>query len=190
MLMPTAMRFIGSLFLIIPFLSACTAPPDADAIYDSLTNGQAKFIVTMNGTDFYPDESRFKGEVTIAPNAIRMNLFDQFESNVILTLNAENLFVEKPIKRTIQVDNQVAGSVMIGRVRDRKLRTGDGFVMTAGEVTIEALSDQKIVIRLSGKVGNFNTLRDANTWQRLEGLLVYKRPQLIMQGGASRSLLY
>ncbi len=189
--MPTVMRFLSLFALLIPlFFSACTSQPDADTIYASLKNGEAKFIVTMNSAAFYPDDSRFKGEVTLAPNAIRMNLFDQFESNVILTLNSEDLFTKKPVKRSIQADNQVAGSVMIGRVRDRIKRTGDGFLMSAGEVTVESLSDQKIVVRLVGKVGNFNTLRDAQTWQRLEGLLVYKRPQLIMQGGAQKSLLY
>lgn len=184
------MRFILILLLFSPFFTACTSPPDAETIYASLKNGEAKFIVTMNGAAFYPDDSRFKGEVTLAPNAIRMNLFDQFEGNVILTLNSENLFVKKPVKRSIQADNQVAGSVMIGRVRDRLKRTGDGFLMSAGEVTIESLSDQKIVVRLVGKVGNFNTLSDAQTWQRLEGLLIYKRPQLIMQSGVEKSLLY
>ncbi|MBO0938016.1 hypothetical protein J2I47_15780 [Fibrella sp. HMF5335] len=184
------MRFILILLLISPLLSACTTQPDPSTIYDSLKNGEAKFIVTMNGAAFYADDSRFKGEVTIAPTALRMNLFDQFESNVILTLSSEDLFAKRPVKRTIQVDNQVAGSVMIGRIRDRRLRTGDGFLMSAGEVTVESLSEQKIVVRLSGKVGNFNTLRDAQTWKRLDGLLVYKRPQLIMQGGAEKSLLY
>ena len=144
----------------------------------------------MDGDEFYPDDSRFKGEVTVAKNSIRLNLFDQFESNVILSLTDESLFSKRPVQRTIDVTNQNAGSLMIGRVRDKKLRTGDGFLMSAGTVTVESLSEQKVVVRFSGMAGNFNTLRDQKTWKKLEGVLVYKRPVIAMRSEAEKALLY
>lgn len=187
--MRTLITIFASLSSIL-FFSACTTKPDADTVYASLKDGEAKIIVSMDGDDFYPDDSRFKGEVTISPNTIHMNLFDQYESNVMLSLGDEALFAVKPIKRAIVVDQPSAGSVMIGRVKDKVKRTGDGFLMTEGEMTVESLSDEKIVVRLSGKTGNFNTMRDQKTWKSLEGLLVYKRPKIMMRGDSTKALLY
>ena len=184
------MRLLLTYLTVLLFFSACKTPPDSDTIFASLKNGQARIIVSMDGDDFYPDSSRFKGEVTVAKNSIRLNLFDQLESNVILTLTDENLFAKRPMQRTIDVTNQNAGSVMIGRVRDKKLRTGDGFLMSAGTVTVESISEQKVVVRFSGRAGNFNTLRDQKTWKKLEGLIVYKRPIISMRSEAEKALLY
>ncbi|RYF73733.1 MAG: hypothetical protein EOO39_09905 [Cytophagaceae bacterium] len=187
------MRAITTVFaslLSVLFLCACSTQPDVDTVFNSLKDGEAKIIVSMDNDDFYPDDSRFNGEVTISPNTIHMNLFDQYESNVMLSLGDEALFATKPIKRAIVVDQPSAGSVMIGRVKDKVKRTGDGFLMTDGDMTVESLSDEKIVIRLSGKTGNFNTMRDQKTWKNLEALLVYKRPKTMMRGDATKSLLY
>ncbi|MBO0949905.1 hypothetical protein [Fibrella forsythiae] len=179
--------FVGLFFVLV--LCTCTTRPDADAIYQTLKPGEAQFVVKMDGESFYADESRFKGEVTVRPESIRLNLFDQYESNTIVTLGGNELF-KRPIVQPITLDNQNTGSVMIGKVRDKAQRTGDGFIMTEGTVTVDHLSDEKIVIRLAGKTGNFNTMNNRDTWKRLEGLLVYKRPKIIMRGDATKALLY
>ncbi|MEZ0538413.1 hypothetical protein [Fibrella arboris] len=184
------MRVRILLLMTLLLINACTPKPDVDAIYNSLKEGEARLLVNMDGEAFYPEDSRFNGEVTISTNTIHINLFDQHESNVILSFADQTLFAKKPVVRTIMVDNQSAGSVMIGRVRDKKLRTGDGFLMTEGDVTVESLSEEKMVIRLLGKTGNFNTMRDPKTWKSLEGLLVYKRPKIMLRGDAPKSLLY
>jgi hypothetical protein len=183
-------HIVTSITLSLLFL-ACKAPsPEADVVFKSLKNGQAQIVTRIDGDDFYPEDSRFKGEVTVAKNSIRLNLFDQYESNVILSLTDESLFAKKPVQRTIEVTNQNAGSMMIGRVRDKKLRTGDGFLMADGTVTVESLSEEKVVIKLSGMTGNFNTLNDKKTWKKLEALIVYKRPTISMRSEAEKSLLY
>ncbi|WP_375447355.1 hypothetical protein [uncultured Fibrella sp.] len=187
------MRLITTVFaslLSILFFCTCKTQPDVETVYKSLKAGEARIIVSIDGDDFYPDDSRFSGEVTVSPNTVHMNLFDQYESNVIFSLGDEALFAKRPISRPIVVDQPSAGSVMIGRVNDRAKRTGDGFIMTQGDATVESLSDEKVVVRLSGKTGNFNTMRDPKTWKSLEALLVYKRPKLMMRGDTTRSLLY
>lgn len=180
-----------TLSLSIAFLAfSCNAKPDADTIFQVLKPGEAQFVVTMDGDLFYPEESRFKGEITVMPNLLRLNLFDQFESNTIIALSESNLFAKRPITRPILLDNQSAGSVMIGKVRDKKQRTGDGFLMTEGTLTVDRVSDEKVVLRLTGKVANFNTMRDQRTWKRLEALLVYRKPTITVPTNAEKTLLY
>lgn len=185
------MRLSITSFTLLLLFAACKAPlPETGALYSSLKNGEARIVVRMDGDDFYPENSHFKGEVTVAENSIRLNLFDQFESNVILSLTDENLFAKRPVQRTIEVTNQNAGSVMMGRVRDKKLRTGNGFLMSEGTVTVDSLSEQRVAIRINGMTGNFNTLNDRKTWKKLEGIIVYKRPVISMRSEAEKSLLY
>ncbi|MEZ0608283.1 hypothetical protein ACAW74_07200 [Fibrella sp. WM1] len=184
------LRFFGLPLLISLCLLSCATKPDAQTVYQNLKEGEAHFEINMDGDAFYPADSRFKGEVTVTANTLRLNLFDQYESNTIITLDSQDLFAQRPVKRTITIDNQVAGSIMIGRVRDKAKRTGDGFLMTEGELTIESLSDDKIVIHLTGKTGNFNTMQNRQTWKRLNGLLVYRKPTITVTGSPRASLLY
>ena len=177
-------------FLVSILATSCTTTPVALALYQTLKPGEAQFIVTMDGEPFYKEDSRFRGEVTVTPVSARLNLFDQYESNTIITLSGSDLFAKRPIVRAISLDNQSLGSIMIGRVRDKVQRTGDGFFMTDGTLTIDHLSEEKIVIRLSGKTGNFNTMNDASTWKRLECLLVYRKPTITVPSGNKKTLFY
>jgi hypothetical protein len=183
------MRYYSWFWLVV-CLPACSTQPTADSIYQSLPNGKARIIVNMDDEPFYPDDSQFKGEVTVTAQTIRLNLFDQYESNVIISLDAQDLFAQRPVQRTITPDNQIAGSVMIGRVRDRKQRTGDGFLMQEGSLVVEKLADTGVVIRFSGMIANFNTLRDRRTWKHLEGLLVYRKPTINVPARERGVLLY
>lgn len=178
-------------YLFFAFLfSACTRKPDGKVTFDALKDGEAHIDVRMDGEAFYPVDSRFRGEVTVAPNRLRLNLTDQFESNVIITLDKQGLYDQRPIRVPITIDNQVAGSVMIGRVRDKVNRTGDGFLMTDGTLTIDSLSERRVQIRIDGRVGNFTTMHNRGTWKRLEGLLVYRKPPINVPADEAKSLLY
>ncbi|ARK10499.1 hypothetical protein A6C57_09270 [Fibrella sp. ES10-3-2-2] len=169
---------------------SCIGKPDADALYKALKPGEAQFVVRMDGDDFYKEDSRFKGEVTVRPSSIRLNLFDQYESNTIITLGGNRLLEKRPVDQLITLNDQSLNSVMIGRVRDKKERTGDGFILTEGTVTIDHLSDEKIVIRFAGKTGNFNTMNNRDTWKKLEALLVYRKPTITVPTGDRQTLFY
>lgn len=186
------MRFIYLISVALLALASvsCTGQPDADSIYQELKPGEAQFVISLNNDVFYGADSRFKGEVTVTPASIRLNLLDQYEGNTIVTLSGTNLFAKRPVSRLITLDNQSLGSVMIGKVRDKAQRTGDGFVMTEGTVTIDHLSEEKVVIRLTGKTGNFITMNDPATWKRLEGILVYRKPVINVPSGNKQTLFY
>jgi len=184
------LQFTISLFMMGIVAVSCTGKPDADALYKALRPGEAQFVVRMDGDDFYKEDSRFKGEVTVRPSSIRLNLFDQYESNTIITLGGNGLLVKRPVVQQITLNDQSLNSVMIGRVRDKKERTGDGFILTEGTVTIDDLSDEKIIIRFAGKTGNFNTMNNRDTWKKLEALLVYRKPLITVPSGDKQALFY
>ncbi|MEZ0487407.1 hypothetical protein [Fibrella aquatica] len=187
--MRTTTIAFASLFFIFLFCT-CSTKPDADAIHQTLKPGEARLVVSMDGESFYADDSRFKGEVTITPLSIRLNLFDQYESNTMVTLGGSDLFDKRPVTRVITMDGQSLNSIMIGKVRDKAQRTGDGFIMTEGTVTVDHLSEEKIIIHFTGKTGNFNTMNNPDTWKRLDGLLVYRKPVVTVPSGDKQALFY
>lgn len=182
----TGLLLAGSLLS----LTGCQRRPSADDLFTQLKDGEAHFAIQLNDQPFYPDDSRFKGEVTVATDRFRLNITDQYESNVIITLDTQGLFAEKPVKRIIDIQNQTPGSVLIGRIQDKVRRTGEGYLMTEGTLTIESLSEERVVIHLKGKAGNFNTIRNPETYRPLEGLLVYRRPAINVPTDQKKTLLY
>lgn len=172
------MKSIFWLFSLLVLCTACQMAPDANAIYASLKPHQAKVLIQFDGTDFYRPESIFTGQVDVYDTFLRLNLSDQFESNIIVSFSGENWYKQKPIKRPIFLDNQVAGSVMIGRLTDKVNRRGEGYLMTDGTISVDALSDDKVVLRLTGKVGKYAFQRIPTKWNTVQGLIVMKNPSL------------
>jgi hypothetical protein len=185
-----AMRSYYLFSLVFFSFAACSIKPNAEAWRKALKPGEAHFDVQIGSEPFYPDESRFKGEVTVAPDRLRINITDQFESNVIITLDQQGLHDKKPIQTPITITNQTAGSVMIGRIHDKAKRTGEGFLMAEGTLTIDSLSENSVVIRVTGKTGNFNTIHDPESYKALEGLLVFRKPTIRVPPDQKKALLY
>lgn len=164
--------------LVALCLSACHREPTVEEVYSSLKPGQGKVSIQLDNNAFYPAESLFSGQVDVFDTFFRLNLSDQFESNIIVSFSGDGWYKTKPIKQPVFIDNQVVASVMIGRLTDKINRRGEGFLMTDGEITIEALSDTKLVLRLTGKVGKYAFQRTPSKWNTVTGLIVIKDPKL------------
>lgn len=162
--------------LLICFVSACRTEPTADELYAALKPGQARVSIQLGGTDFYAPQSLFSGQIDMFGSFLRMNLSDQLESNLIVSFSGDDWYKRKPIKRQVFIDNQVVASVMIGRLTDKVKRRGEGYLMTEGQITVESISDQKLVMRLIGKAGKYEFQRTPEKWVTLKGLIVIKNP--------------
>lgn len=169
------------LFSLCITLFSCESKINTDEILQSLKDKQTKAIIKIDGKNFYPSQSIFQGSIEARDNSFRLNITDQFDSNIILEFTADNWYKIKPIKRQIFLDNQIAASVMIGKLRDKVKRIGDGYLMTEGEISIESFSKEKCAIRLKGKIGKYEFMREPVKWNRLEGIIIFKKPAIVLQ---------
>ncbi len=167
--------------LLAGWLAGCRTEASVDELYASLKPGQARVQIQLDGANFYPAESQFSGQVDVYDTYMRLNLFDQFDSNIIVAFSGSDWYKEKPIRRQVFLDNQVAGSVMIGRLIDKANRRGEGYLMTDGTITVESLSDNKLVMRLTGKAGKYEFQRIPTKWITVQGLIVIRNPSLRLQ---------
>jgi hypothetical protein len=154
---------------------------EIETIYASLKDGEAKAIVMIDDTPFYPKESVFKGDIEVFPTSFRLNLTDQFEGNVVIALTDEKWYANRPIIRPVLSDNPIASSVMVGKIKDKIQRTGIGYLMTNGEIKIEQLSKAISVIHLKGKIARYQDQQEPTQWNEISALIVYKKPKLVMQ---------
>jgi hypothetical protein len=169
-------RYFWLFGLLTLCLLACRTESDADKLYASLKPGQARVSIQLDGQDFYPSQSIFGGQVDVFNSFLRLNLSDQFESNIIASFSGDDWYKQKPVKRQVFIDNQVSASVMIGRLTDKVKRRGEGYLMTDGLITVETMSDAKLVMRLTGKVGKYEYQRMPEKWNELKGLIVIRNP--------------
>jgi hypothetical protein len=152
-----------------------------EKVYQSLSDKQAKAIIKIDGKDFYSNESVFKGNIQVYDNSLRLNLNDQFDSNVIFTIAGDKWYETKPIKRQITIENQTSGSLMVGKMKDKVQRTGEGYLMTQGEMEIEAFTDEKFIVKFKGKISKYEFLQDSSKWNDFEGIIVIKKPENVLQ---------
>lgn len=190
---PMMKNFMRSVLLSV-FLSAallsCHSSHRADEIYQTLKDGQTKIEVLIDGTPFYPQTSIFKGEIHIFDNLFRINMFDQFESNVVVAFGGDKWYENKPLKKQVFRDNQVAASVMIGRLIDKQKMKGEGYLMTEGEIRVETLSDEKLVMYIDGKVGKYNMQYTPEKWSQVKCIVVARTPKIILQGVSKQQVYF
>lgn len=171
---------------------SCTtsSSKNSDEIFSTLKAGEAKILVTIDNQPFYGESSNFKGEITAFDHAFRINLTDQFQGNTIIALGGDKWFAQKPVVKAVDTNNQTQASAMIGRITDPTNRRGLGYIMTAGEITLESLSEEKAILRLKGQVGEYTTMGNPSTWKPVEGIIVYKKPVLKVQGLTPKQLYF
>lgn len=187
-------RPLHSIFILIfigGFIPSCTpSSKNPSEILASLKDGEAKAFFTIDNQEFYGDSSLFKGEITAFDHAFRINLTDQFQGNTIIAIGGDKWFAQKPVTKPVDTNNQTQASAMIGRMTDPVNRRGLGYIMTSGEITLEALSDEKAILRLKGQVGEYTTMGNPTTWKSVEGLIIYKKPRLKIQGLTTQQLYF
>lgn len=175
-------------------LSSCTpsssSTENIKELFATLKDGEAKVVYTIDNHSFYGDSSIFKGEITAFDHAFRINLSDQFQGNTIIAIGGDKWFTKKPILKSVNTNNQTQASAMIGRMIDPANRRGLGYIMTSGEIKIETLSTEKVVIRLKGQVGEYTTMGNSASWKPMTGLIVYKKPHLKIQGLSPQQLYF
>jgi hypothetical protein len=179
------------LYLLSLFIIACTNTKDNNnEVLKSLKNQQAKAIIKIDGEDFYPAESIFKGNIQVYDNSFRINLTDQFDSNVIFSIASDKWYEVKPVKRQITIENQATGSLMVGKMKDKAQNTGEGFLMTEGTMEMETFSDEKCIIKFKGKISRYEFLQDASKWNNFEGTIVLKKPENVLQNITKDKVYY
>jgi hypothetical protein len=178
-------------YLISLFFIACTSNKDnSEEVLQSLKNQQSKAIIKIDGDDFYPTGSIFKGNIQVYDNSFRINLNDQFDSNVIFSIASDKWYENKPVVREITLENQATGSLMVGKMKDRVQRTGEGYLMTRGEMKMETFSDEKCIMHFKGKISKYEFLQDSTKWSNFEGTLILKKPEVVLQNITKDKVYY
>jgi hypothetical protein len=186
------MKLSKYLFYFISLLIiACTGNKDnSDEVLQSLKDQQSKAIIKINGEDFYSAESIFKGNIQVYDNSFRINLNDQFDSNVIFSIAIDKWYEQKPVTKQIIIENQAIGSLMVGKIKDKVQHTGEGYLMTRGEMKMETFSDEKCIIHFEGKISKYEFLQDSTKWNNFEGTIIMKKPEVVLQNITKDKVYY
>jgi hypothetical protein len=161
-------------YVFFTFLS-CNSNQDVEL--SGLKDGEAKVEISVKGKDFYQKESLFKGEVMVFPTLIRINISDQFNGNVIISLDNPTLHKNHPINEIITVDNMANVSVLFGKLYNESKEKGIGYIVGEGKIEVITMNENIMKIKINGKAGNYLTFSDSSTWEPFSGVLTFKKPK-------------
>lgn len=164
--------------LIFSCSSKESSDPKVDALFESLKENQAKIVITIDGKEFYPQESIFSGQVLISDNIMNLTLTDQFEGKTIINLGGEKWYAAKPIKKAIGSEGPIETSIKMGKIIDKEKMIGEGYMMAEGEITATTFTKDKMVFRIKGKVGKYSDFQQPDKYIPAEGFIVYKKPSV------------
>ncbi|WP_459490468.1 hypothetical protein [Aquirufa sp. ROCK-SH2] len=137
---------------------------------------QAKVIVKIDGQKFYSDTTIFTGSVQLRSSSIRANLYDSKRSNVIFSVMENDWFRKK--KKVFQVKNGETTSVnvLVGKITDALKNKGLGYLFVNGECEIISFNKEQLVAKFEGLTAEYMSMSDQNKWQKIQGLIIIKKP--------------
>lgn len=162
-------------FFIAIFISSCTSSDD-DKMYEQLGENQAKAIYKIDGKEFYPQESIFRGEVSTSDKLLSITLIDQFDGRSIISFGGDDWYLSIPSKKDVFSNDQVNAGVKMGKLTNREKMIGEGMILSEGTMTLEEFSKDKIVIKVQGKVGKYSDFEQPTEFKNFDGTIIYKKP--------------
>lgn len=158
------------------FFEACMPSENIDEIYNQLNDNQAKVIYKIDGKEFYPSQSIFLGEVNVSDQLLSVTLVDQFQDQTIISFGGDKWYSRLPSRKEIFADNQVNAGVKMGKLVDREKMVGEGYMMSEGSVTLIELTEDKIIMKIYGKVGKYSDFQQPSEYYKVEGTVVFRKP--------------
>ena len=176
-----SLKYLLILSIISIFNSCSSNNKEEDkqyqTIYQSLKDGQSKFIFKMDGNDFYKTESIFTGHLEMLEGSFTMSYFDQFDSNVMIHFGGQKWYEGRPIKATIKLDNGYSSNVMFGRIVNKAEKLGAGYLMIEGLITFKVFTKEKFVIVIEGKAKKYPKVEVSDPSYEVKAIIVSKNPK-------------
>ena len=167
--------------MVIGLSSGCSSEVDNDQdeqIFNTLKDNQAKFILKLNGNDFYKSESVFDSHLELYKTTFSLGCFDQFESNVLIHFYGPNIYGGRPMKIPIILENDHTSTIMFGRMKDKQNNLGEGYLMSEGFITFKAFSREKMVMKIQGKAKKYPKTKETDPSFEVSALFVCKKPEI------------
>jgi hypothetical protein len=143
-----------------------------------LKSGEGRISIKVNEKNFYEDTNIFNGEILVFPTLIRLNLSDQSDGNVVISIEDQNLHKSHPINKKLFVDNMTMVNVLFGKISDRALNKGVGYLMGSGNVELLEFNESVLRLKFKGKGGKYENFADSTKWEPIEGEVFIKTPQI------------
>ena len=167
---------------IIGVFNSCSSNNEEDdkqyqTIYQSLKDNQTKFVVKLDGKDFYNAESIFAGHLEMLLGSFTMSYFDQFDSNVMIHFGSQKWYEGRPITTTIKLDNGFSSNVMLGKITNKEEKLGAGYLMSEGSITFKVFTKEKFVIVIEGKAKKYPKTEASDPSFDIKAIIVSKNPK-------------
>ncbi|MBL0324906.1 MAG: hypothetical protein IPP61_06965 [Cytophagaceae bacterium] len=166
------------LYYFLPFLflfSSCEKDIDVNKQFELTKDKQTRFILSVEGKDFYEEDAVFSGHLEAKENYFVMNFLNQNGGNFILNLSGNGWYNEKFIEGRIY--GAASSNLMFGRVVDAKINKGEGYLFSSGKIEPLSVSKSKLIFKLTGEAKKYPNVSETDPSYSIEGLIISKNPE-------------
>lgn len=177
------LKFKITFLLFVTLLIACSKtesnkPETYKKDLLTLKKEEAIINITIDNELFYKQESRFKGGANIDEKGLKISLKDQFNGNVIISMEGDKWYSKKPYRVNFTngyPTGDTAGSFLIGKISDIINNVGEGYILFNGYYEIEYLDNNAFIMIVNGELKS--PFGDAPL-KKISGNIVWKNPGL------------
>jgi hypothetical protein len=149
----------------------------------SLKDNQAKIELEIDGKQFYAETSVFQGSGYVDERGIKISLKDQSMGNVIVSLEGNSWFKNKPYKIEFKdgyPTSSTMGSFLMGKINNTSENRGEGYVLYNGFFEIKYISKDAFVVYVKG---NLKKPFGDDLLSNVEGNIIWKNPDYNLEAG-------
>lgn len=156
------------------------------------SENQASMLLNF-GSETIINEDDFSANILLYKTAINIELRER-ESKILLGISGKETFAQKPIQgvfsRSSTGNHKMA--ILMAYIVDKNAK--GKFIacpgVYEGTLTISKLSEEEIIIEITGKGGLLKDMHNTEAWKDINAKIVCKKPRIIAQEVEKESLYY
>jgi hypothetical protein len=151
----------------------------AEQIFKELQPEQAYVLVDINNERFYPEVSRFIGNINLGSNYSDINIIDQYGGNIQLQMSKNNWLQNDEMIFKVSPNTSMAypnyGSMLIGRKNAKKL---EGYILSRAIYKWTILNKRKAILKFEGYIVRPQDAVMPENEISLKGTVYFKQPHI------------
>ncbi|MFT5886622.1 MAG: hypothetical protein ACI9IP_003090 [Arcticibacterium sp.] len=151
----------------------------AEQIFRALKPQEAYVLVQINHECFYPEESRFIGNINLGSSYSDINVIDQYGGNIQLQMAKKNWLQSDEmifkVSPNTSMDYPNYGSMLIGRKNADNL---EGYILSRASYKWAVLNKQRAILKFEGYIVRPQDAIIPENEIPLSGTIYFKKPHI------------
>lgn len=161
--------------------------------YNDIGSNSATVDLKIDGERIFAEDMLFKGMVNAYEDnfVIQVN-DDNHKGRILMSLEGAEVYSEKPLsgytKPGETEDNIITGTLMLSKSISENEAVS--YLFHEGEIDVKGISKDKVVVKLSGTVGDIMSVTKGENLKEISGTITLNKPTMTGIGVELENIIY